>query len=74
MTQTDERLARLETKMDMVASQLAGITAQLDGKLRSLELDVARLKLQIKWVAGVVGVLAVGSGSAVGLLKLIGGT
>jgi hypothetical protein len=73
MTQVDERLARLETKMDLVTSQLATIGKKIDGKLNALELDVARLKLQVKWLIGVISVLFAASGTAVAVAQKVMG-
>jgi len=72
VTLADERLARLETKVDALQDGQAILMTKIDGKLSCIEMDVVRLKMQVKWVIGFLALTAAGSGGAVGLLKFFG--
>jgi hypothetical protein len=73
MTQTDERLARLETKMDEAVTRLNTLNEKLDGKLTSHEVQLATLKMQSRAVLYGLGFLILGGGGAASLLRVFGG-
>lgn len=72
MTQVEERLARLETKVDAHGDLLKSIAEKLDGKLDEHTTDLVKVKLQLKWITGLVALAALGGGGIAGVLKIIG--